>query len=330
MKAGEFDYSLPRELIAQKPAVPRDSSRLLVLADGVGHKRFSDLAGMLRKDDVLVINSSKVIPARIECEKTTGGRVTCFLVRRMTMTRYCALLFGKRLRPGMDIPLRGNSFRIIGERDRMFEIEFQTAPDLKRLGRMPLPPYIEKPCRPGQYQTVYAASEGSVAAPTAGLHFTRRILERIRRKGVHITEISLHVGLGTFLPVKTEEIEEHKMHAEEYCISRQAADTINRRKGRLFIVGTTTMRCLESAAEADGRIVPGLGETSIFIYPGYRFRSGAYYLLTNFHLPKSTLLMMVSAFAGKQKVMDAYATAVKMGYRFYSFGDAMLIKHVMP
>lgn len=341
MKASEFDYYLPERLIAQDPLQQRDESRLLVVkrnSDTFEHRVFRDIVEYLRPGDVLVLNESKVIPARLMgVREGTGGQVEVLLLRERKECLWEALVRpGRRVRTGTVLVfgeglLRGRVVADTGEGGRLllFESAIPFREALEQVGRMPLPPYIKKyPANPQRYQTVYARREGSVAAPTAGLHFTGELLDKIKSAGVKVVTILLHVGLGTFRPVKVEDIEDHHMHEEYYEISPETAAVINQAAasggGRIIAVGTTTVRCLESGADEGGRIKPVMGRTDIFIYPGYKFRV-ADGLVTNFHLPRSTLIMMVSAFAGRDKIFEAYRQAVDREYRFFSFGDAMLI-----
>lgn len=340
MKLSEFDYYLPEELIAQEPAESRDRSRLLVLHRDTGiveHRYFYDCLGYMRAGDVLVINNTRVIPARLlGVKEGTGAKIEVVLLRRHDLVTWEALVKpGKRLRPGTVISFGEGLLRAevvdtteVGGRILKFVYDGVFEDILDRLGQMPLPPYIKKKLNDRErYQTVYAKESGSAAAPTAGLHFTPELLASIREMGVKTVEITLHVGLGTFRPVKTENILEHKMHSEYYELSPEAADAINdarRAGGRVIAVGTTSTRTLETLADDDGFIRAGRGWTGIFIYPGYTFKV-VDMLITNFHLPKSTLLMLVSAFAGREPVLSAYRQAVEEKYRFFSFGDAMLI-----
>ncbi len=339
MKITDFMYHLPEELIAQEPAPRRDESRLLVLPGNDGapeHRLFKDLVDYLRPGDTLVINNTRVIPARLWGEKEgTGTKIEVLLLTRIEDDTWEVLVRpGRRVPPGTGIRF-GGDIRGVAEavtaggcRRMRFQFDGDFERLLDRLGAMPLPPYIKKqPADPGRYQTVYARQPGSAAAPTAGLHFTSELLAQIKERGVNVAPVLLHVGLGTFRPVKAEDITRHHMHAEYYEITPEAARMINRTKaggGRVVAVGTTTTRCLETSAEDSGTVRSGSGWTEIFIYPGYRFRviDG---LVTNFHLPGSTLLMMVSAFAGRERVLAAYREAVVLRYRFFSFGDAMLI-----
>lgn len=344
MLVDEFDFELPERLIAQTPLPDRAASRLLALNRATGeteHARFGDIVRYLRAGDVLVLNDTRVIPARlIGVKRGTGARAEFLLLKPLGGDRWEALVRpGKRLRPGAVVdfgaepgqpPLLSGHIEDEGEaglRTIRFEYRGIFQELLDRLGSMPLPPYIKAKLEDKErYQTVYAVHPGSAAAPTAGLHFTPELLEEIAAAGVETVFVTLHVGLGTFRPVTAERVEEHRMHAEFYRIGSEAAERINeakRRGGRVIAVGTTSCRALESAAE-EGRVRPGDGWTDIFIYPGYRFRI-IDALLTNFHLPKSTLLMLVSAFAGKDRILRAYREAIEREYRFFSFGDAMFI-----
>ncbi len=341
MDLKEFDYYLPKELIAQDPLEDRSSSRLLVLDRETGaieHKIFSDIIDYLNPGDCLVINDTKVIPARLMGVKegTEAGIEVLLLKRKVNDTWECLVKPGKKARPGTiidfgDGTLKGEIVDVIDDGNRLIQFYYEGIFEeiLDKLGQMPLPPYITHTLQDkNRYQTVYAKHEGSAAAPTAGLHFTPELLMRIKEKGVEIASVTLHVGLGTFRPVKVENIAEHHMHSEYYCIEQSEADKINnaRKNGkRIISVGTTSCRTLESAALFDGTIPEKSGDTDIFIYPGYKFKA-IDCLITNFHLPESTLVMLVSALAGKDKIMHAYEEAVKERYRFFSFGDAMFIK----
>lgn len=339
MKVDDFDYELPEELIAQTPIEQRDASRLMVLrrdVKSVEHRSFSDLPGFLRSGDALVINDTRVIPARIWGRRETGGKIELLLLEEINLGVWeCLARPGKRANIGERLSF--GSGRMIGTVLDKTEyggrvVSFEAAEGVDRvvdeIGEMPVPHYIKAALRDAdRYQTVYARKRGSAAAPTAGLHFTPELLDKVARLGVEIVRVTLHVGLGTFRPVKTETVEEHVMHSEHYHVSTEAADAINRARsggGRIVAVGTTTVRTLETVAEPNGMIMPGDGWTKIFIYPGYAFRS-IDAMVTNFHLPKSTLLMMVSAFAGREFVLSAYSEAIAERYRFFSFGDAMLI-----
>ena len=338
LKKSDFYYDLPEELIAQTPAEPRDSSRLLVydrVSDKVEHKIFRDIKNYLRKGDVLVVNNTKVLPARLFAHTEHGGKVEVLLLKRLSALRWEVLVKpGKKCRPGTvltideKLSLTVASVTESGERIVDFKCDGVFEEALERVGSMPLPPYIhEKLKDKNRYQTVYAKTDGSAAAPTAGLHFTPQLLEEIKAMGVEVAEILLHVGLGTFRPVKEDAITDHKMHSEYYEVNERAAEIISRakRKGRRVIaVGTTSVRTLESAAKDDGTIEPCRGNTSIFIYPPYKFRC-VDALITNFHLPESTLIMLVAAMVGREKILELYKTAVEEKYRFFSFGDCMFI-----
>ena len=341
MKTADFDYDLPQELIAQDPLEQRDSSRLLILDKETGertHKIFHDIIDYLHEGDCRVINNTKVIPARLIGEREgTGGKVEVLLLKRRSDNVWETLVKpGKKARPGMRLSfgdglLHAEVQEVVDEGNRLIRFEYEGIFEeiLDQLGQMPLPPYITHQLKDkNRYQTVYAKYEGSAAAPTAGLHFTEELLEQIRAKGVKIARVTLHVGLGTFRPVKVEDVTEHHMHTEFYHVSEEAADIINETKkqgGRVICVGTTSCRTIESAADDQGIVHATEGDTDIFIYPGYQFKV-LDCLITNFHLPESTLLMLVSALAGKENIMAAYREAVEMRYRFFSFGDAMFIK----
>ncbi len=337
LKTSDFYYDLPEELIAQTPAEPRDSSRLLVYhrSDGkIEHKIFRDCADYLHAGDVLVLNRTRVLPARLYAHTENGGRVEVLLLKRIRLDEWEVLVKpGKKCRIGTRLVVNGElSLEVTGitetgERHVRFFYEGAFEDVLSRVGTMPLPPYIhEKLKNPERYQTVYSRENGSAAAPTAGLHFTPELLETIRQKGVEIAEVLLHVGLGTFRPVKEEKITDHKMHSEYYEVSEEAAETVNRakREGRRVIaVGTTSVRTLETVADERGFLHACKGETSIFLYPPYRFRC-VDALITNFHLPESTLLMLVSCLCSREEILRVYRTAVEERYRFFSFGDACL------
>lgn len=339
MRVADFDYYLPPELIAQRPLPRRDESRLLWLdraTETLSHRRFGDLPDLLKPGDVLVLNQSKVIPARLRGRKSTGGRVELLLVKPLDEATWQAMTH-PGLKPGQEISFgEAGDFRATVtwiEEDGLRRVRFdRSGLDLRRaidaVGEMPTPPYVREPLRsPEEYQTVYASVEGSVAAPTAGLHFTEALLSRLRDRGFQLEFVTLHVGLGTFQPVKADLVSEHRMHAELCQIEPEVARRLTAARDagrRLVAVGTTSVRTIESAADAEGRIRPFAGETSIFLYPGYHFKA-VDVLITNFHLPRSTLLMLVSAFAGREPVLRAYAEAVERRYRFFSFGDAMLI-----
>ena len=340
MKTSDFFYELPEELIAQDPLEDRTASRLLVLNRDSGeiqHKVFSDVIDYLNEGDCLIINNTRVIPARlIGAKEDTGAKVEVLLLKRLQNDVWETLVKpGKKLKPGARIVfgdgrLKAEILEIAEEGNRLVKFYYDGIFEeiLDSLGEMPLPPYITHKLEDKEmYQTVYAKFNGSAAAPTAGLHFTKELLDKIEKKGIKIAGITLHVGLGTFRPVKVEDVNNHHMHTEWYEVNKEAAEIINATKrngGRVICVGTTSCRTIESVADENGLMSAKTGETDIFIYPGYKFKvmDG---LITNFHLPESTLVMLVSAFAGKEKVLSAYATAVSERYRFFSFGDAMII-----
>lgn len=341
MKTSDFYYDLPEELIAQDPLTERSSSRLMVLDKETGaieHKIFKDIIDELNPEDCLVINDTKVIPARLHGAKEgTGAHVEVLLLKRKSDSVWETLVRpGKKARPGARISfgdglLVGEVLDVVEEGNRLIRFEYDGIFEevLDQLGEMPLPPYITHKLQDkNRYQTVYAKHEGSAAAPTAGLHFTEELLQKIQDKGIRIARVTLHVGLGTFRPVKVDDVNDHHMHSEFYMVSQEAADIINdtkRRGGRVISVGTTSTRTLESVADENGWMREASGWTEIFIYPGYKFKC-IDALITNFHLPESTLLMLVSALAGKEPVLNAYEVAVKERYRFFSFGDAMFIR----
>lgn len=346
LRTADFDYDLPAELIAQHPTERRDASRLMVLnreKHSIEHRHFSDLTDYLRTGDVLVVNDSKVIPARLYgyVEGRPEAGIELLLLRQRELDLWETLVKpGKRARVGMklvfgDGMLTGEITDIVEEGNRLIRFSYDHSAHeniydiLHRIGLMPLPPYITEQLRDNdRYQTVYAREEGSAAAPTAGLHFTPELLERVRAMGVAVVPVMLHVGLGTFRPVKEDNIRDHVMHTEFCSVSAESARIINERKkagGRLICVGTTSCRTIESVAKEDGTIPAKSGETGIFIYPGYRFKA-VDALITNFHLPQSTLLMLVSAFYDRDHILEAYRIAVREKYRFFSFGDAMLIQ----
>ena len=340
LKKSDFYFELPEELIAQDPLEERTSSRLLVLNRETGeisHRVFREIADYLKAGDCLVLNNTKVIPARLLGRKEdTGAHVEVLLLKRREGDVWETLVRpGKKCRPGTRLVfgegvLRAEVLETVEEGNRLIRFVYEGIWEevLDRLGEMPLPPYITHKLQDkNRYQTVYAKYEGSAAAPTAGLHFTRQLLDELEEKGVRTAYVTLHVGLGTFRPVKEENVLDHHMHSEYYQVSEEAAEVINdtkRRGGRVVCVGTTSCRTVESASDENGRVLAGSGETDIFIYPGYRFKV-LDALITNFHLPESTLLMLVSALAGRENVLGAYEEAVRERYRFFSFGDAMLI-----
>lgn len=303
--------------------------------DSIQHRTFSDLPEYLQEGDVLVINDSKVIPVRLFGRKKTGGKIEALLVKRMKKEIWECLISGKNIRNGTTLVFGDRLHGVVHSEitGGRFEVEFPLEEDvediIKSIGVMPTPPYIKKILKePDMYQTVYAREDGSIAAPTAGLHFTPRLLEELKGRGVEIIPITLHVSIGTFLPVKTTNIEEHTMEPEYFRIDTESAMKISQAKTegkRIIAVGTTTVKALESACSESGDIPETEGESDLFIYPGYEFRSGINALLTNFHLPRSTLIMLVSAYAGRDRIMEAYTAAIEHAYRFYSFGDGMLI-----
>ena len=334
MNIDRFDYYLPRELIAQYP-VDRGKERLLVVDKAQGghyHKQFEDILEYLNEDDLLVLNDTRVIHARLLGKKSTGGKIEVLLIKSITPQRwYCFVKASKAPRPGMQLFFDGGLTAIVEKRiDDRFEVSFSDRDLLEKAGRIPLPPYIEREAEDIDetcYQTVYASNDGSVAAPTSGLHFTRDFLQTVQSRGISLAFITLHVGPGTFVPVRTQRIEDHVMHSEEFTVSDKTAETIKQAMEtgkRIVAVGTTTTRVLEHLMLRHGEIVAGSGSTDIFIYHGFTFRCvGA--LLTNFHLPCSTLLMLVTAFGGYDFIMNAYKEAVEKEYRFFSYGDAMFI-----
>jgi len=352
-RPSDYAYHLPLERIAQHPLKNRDQARLLTLerkSGALAHGRIADLPARLQPGDVLVINDTRVIPGRLFGRKPTGGRVEVLIIGlpdaadaggpgSYTTVCECLIRAAKRPRPGTALIFEdGLRAEVLADRDAAHRVAFHSAEPLdaviSRIGKVPLPPYILRETPAGvdsadaaTYQTVYAARNGAIAAPTAGLHFTPDLLDRIRARGVHIARITLHVGYGTFVPVRVPDIREHRMHAEWFEISPESAGIINQARdagGRVIAVGTTSVRTLEYAATPEGRVSARRGDCDLFIYPGYRFRvvEG---IITNFHLPESTLLMLVSAFAGRENILSAYAIAIENGYRFYSYGDAMFI-----
>ena len=339
MKKSDFSFYLPEELIAQTPIEKRDASRLLCLDKQTGaleHRHFYELPELLREGDCLVLNNSRVLPARLIGMRPTGGAVELVLLRDLGDNRWeCLSRPGRKTKPGQQILFGEGELQAVveetvsgGNRIVRFSYEGIFLEVLEHLGKMPLPPYIRQELKdPERYQTVYSKELGSAAAPTAGLHFTQELLDTIRKKGVLTEFVTLHVGLGTFRPVKEEEIEDHEMHSEFCMIPPETAEAVNRTRkngGRIIAVGTTSCRTLESFSREDGTLEASSGWTDIFIYPGYRFKC-IDALITNFHLPESTLIMLVSALAGRENILNAYNTAVAEKYRFFSFGDAMFI-----
>jgi S-adenosylmethionine:tRNA ribosyltransferase-isomerase len=344
MQLNDFDFSLPEELIAQQPAARRDASRLMCLNRSTGQltsREFNDLPEYFRAGDLLVLNDTQVIPARLLGQKETGGKIEIFLVRRDMQAHssedwFCLTKSSRAPRPGTSVRLAKDlTAEVLEEAEPPYRrVRFHCSGDflqqVEEIGHLPLPPYIRREDELAdrtRYQTVFAREKGAVAAPTAGLHFTDEMLDRLRSLGVEIKSVTLHVGLGTFLPVRVEDVTQHKMHTEVYKVPEETAAAVNRARSegrRVFALGTTSARTLETAATEDRQLRAGQGESDIFIYPGYRFKliDG---LVTNFHLPKSTLLMLVSAFAGREFILSAYQQAVAERYRFFSYGDCMLI-----
>lgn len=339
MKTEDFYFDLPDELIAQTPLLNREKSRMMVLDKESGeitHKTFENILEYINSGDCLVINETKVIPARLYGKRKTGGVVELLLLKRIDLTKWETLVKpGRNARVSEVITfsdsLQGEIIEVLEDGNRIIEFKYDGVFEniLDELGQMPLPPYIvEKLEDKTRYQTVYAKNEGSAAAPTAGLHFTNDIIKKLEDKGVKIARLTLHVGLGTFRPVQVTDTKDHKMHVEEYIVTKECADIINECKkngGKVFSVGTTSCRTLETVADENGFIVPSSGATDIFIYPPYKFKV-VDALITNFHLPESTLIMLVSALSSKENVLNAYNVAVSEKYRFFSFGDCMLIK----
>ncbi len=347
----DYDYALSEDRIAQKPCEQRDRSRLLHLDRGSGdmsHRMFCDLPGMLRAGDVLVVNNTRVIPGRLHGRKDTGGRAEVLIltyadgqaVRKTAGEFACTCLIKSSKKPRIgstiffDQDLRAEVLKQSGD---CYDVRFTCGRDfdevLLQVGKVPLPPYIRRDPDAefhedhSAYQTIYASEKGAIAAPTAGFHFSAQLFSRLRDMGITVVQITLHVGYGTFIPVRVTDIRDHVMHSETYAITRQAAEAINDARaggGRIVAVGTTSVRTLEFSASKDGRVMAGAGPCNLFIYPGYRFKA-VDAMITNFHLPRSTLLMLVAAFAGRGAVLNAYRSAIKKGYRFYSYGDAMLI-----
>ncbi len=344
----DYDYSLPEDLIAQVPAGERDESRLLHLNRQNGklaHRRFADIVNLLKPSDVLILNDTRVVPGRLHGHKETGGKAELLILdygRQPNAEQcfyQCLIKASKQVAPGMRILFDQGLCAVVHDfKDGIYRVRFEGTVSLEealgRIGRMPLPPYIKRdtaqpdPADQIRYQTVYARNKGAIAAPTAGLHFTDEVLARIREKGVTIATVTLHVGYGTFVPVRVNDIRDHRMHEEWFSISEETARIINEaraKKRRIVAVGTTSVRTLEYAAGDDGTLSPGSGLCDLFIYPGYEFKR-VDAMLTNFHLPRSTLLMLVSAFAGRETMLHAYAQAVRERYRFFSYGDAMFIE----
>jgi len=322
----KYDFYLPKELISQNPIEPRDECRLMVLKENkIEDRIFRDIIDYLEKDDILVLNNSKVIRARLFGKKPTGGNVELLFIEKKDLPVF--LVKGKNIREGMTVEIGEFVGKIIEKNGGMAKIDFKT--DIKKLiekyGKIPIPPYIKNDIKnPDMYQTVYSSEEGSIAAPTAGLHFTEDLLNRIKNKGVRIEYLTLHISYATFKHIEESEIKNKTLHEEIYHIPEETAEKINARNGRLFAVGTTVVRALESSSR-NNKVYPGTFNTDLFIMEGYRFQSGIDGIITNFHIPRSSLIMLVTAFGGYERVMGAYKIAVEKGYRFFSFGDAMLI-----
>ena len=337
MLTSSFSYNLPKELIAQSPAKPRDHSRLMVLDKKSGkieHHNFFELPNLLKKGDVLIFNNSKVFKARLIGKKETGGKVEVFLHRPLTDNKWEVLIKGRNIKKDDIITLSKNLVATIkNNKNEIFIVAFNKSgltlqKIIDKIGHVPLPPYIKKSSRLSQYQTIYAKTRGSVAAPTAGLHFTKRILSLLKKKDIQIEYITLHVGLGTFQPIKTNEIEGHIIHSELATINKQTAKRLNKAKDkgqRIIAVGTTSVRTLEAFSDFKGDVSFGIQDINLFITPGYKFKF-IDSMITNFHLPESSLLVLISALSDKKKILQAYKTAVKKKYRFYSFGDSMFIQ----
>ena len=322
-----YDFELPEELIAQEPVEPRDHARLMVLRNGIEHRFFYELIEYLEKGDVLIMNDTRVIKARVKGKKETGGKVEILILEKIGDNFYRCLVKGKKIKIGTKLLFENIKGEVMNKMEGICDIEFSG--DImalaKEKGELPLPPYIKRKLDdPEKYQTVFSQRDGAIAAPTAGLHFTKELLEKIRKKGVKIGFITLHVSYGTFKPVKTEDIRKHKMEEEYYIVPENVAKLTNNRIGRLFAVGTTVVRAMESSSK-NGVIYPSQGYTNLFIHCGYKFQAGINALITNFHIPKSSLIMLTTAFGGYERIMKAYRIAIEKKYRFYSLGDAMLI-----
>ncbi|MDK2849891.1 MAG: S-adenosylmethionine:tRNA ribosyltransferase-isomerase [Candidatus Woesearchaeota archaeon] len=325
-----YNFELPKELIAQAPLEKRDESKLLVYKNGqIEHLLFKDIIKYFSKDDIIIYNNTKVLKTKLFGKKETGGKVEVTLLKKIDNTTYKALLKMKNPKPGSKIIFNNELFaEILHSEDFNFIIKFnQDATEfIEKFGRVTLPPYVKNPnIKDEQYQTIFAKEPGSIAAPTAAFHFSKELLHQLEEKGVKFYPVSLHIGLGTFAPVKSDRITEHDMHEEEFFIPEETAQAINNRKGRLFLVGTTSLRALESSTDESGKVIPKKTSTKLFIYPGYKFKLDFDALITNFHLPKSTLVMLVAAIIGREEILRTYRIAIENNYRFFSFGDAMLI-----
>ncbi len=322
----KYNFDIPKELIAQEPVYPRDECKLMVLkGNDIEHRIFKDIINYMEKGDVLVLNNSKVIRARLFGKKSTGGKVELLLIEKHEYPVF--LVKGKNIKEGTTIEINEFKGKILEKNGGIAKIDFGVDIEkiIEKYGRIPIPPYIKKDLKnPEMYQTVYSAVEGSVAAPTAGLHFTEELLKKIKEKGVEIQYLTLHISYSTFKQLEYEEIVNKTLHEEYYHIPEETAEKINNRKGRLFAVGTTVVRALESSSK-DNIVFPGTFKTNLFIMEGHKFQSGIDAIITNFHIPKSSLIMLVTAFGGYERVMNAYKVAIENKYRFYSFGDAMLI-----
>jgi len=328
MLLSEFDYDLPQELIAQHPSEKRENSRLFVLKDKIEHRHFYDIIEYLEADDVLVLNETKVLFAKLRGQKETGGKVEMILAPTDLANKKSRCRIKGKVNEGTKLVFGKFNCIVLKKDQDGCDIEFDAPISvvMEKEGSMPTPPYVkEELLEPDRYQTTYAKNAGSIAAPTAGFHFSDELLDRLEKKGVKIVKLTLHVSFGTFTPIKSDDVLDHEMEKEYYEISRGVADSINKRKGRLFVVGTTSLKALESSAEKDGKIKAGSGWSDLFLTPAYDYRVSVDGLITNFHLPKSTLLLLVSGLVGKDRILEAYKIAVKEKYRFYSFGDSMLI-----
>ncbi|MEM2121543.1 MAG: tRNA preQ1(34) S-adenosylmethionine ribosyltransferase-isomerase QueA [Candidatus Woesearchaeota archaeon] len=328
-KLEDFDYEVPKELIAQKHVMPRDRARMMVVKDKIYHKHFYELPEYLEKGDVIVINNTRVIPAKIFGRKETGGKVELLLIKKISSQEYECLISGKNIKENSNLIFDNFKAKILSKENGKFIVKFEKDINdfIYKRGEMPLPHYIkEKLENKEEYQTVYSKKIGAIAAPTAGLHFTKKLINELKSKGVIFAEITLHVSLGTFRPVHN--IETHKMDEEYYEVSEEAAEIINKafeNEKNIFAVGTTSVKTLETVADQNGLIQPKTGFSDLFIKPGYNFKTKIKAMITNFHIPKSTLIMMVCAFGGYERVMNAYREAIKEKYKFYSFGDSMLL-----
>ncbi len=333
MKLSDYDYCLPPELIAQEPLQERDKCRLLVLGEKMEHKKFHQLINYLYEGDVLVINETKVLPAKFVGKKSTGGRVALVFEKEQSDCLYECRIKSTNMPVGSTLLFENLRGKVVGRDGEKFHVEFDrkiTSSLLQQLGEMPLPPYVKKKLtNDNDYQTIYSCKEGSMAAPTAGFHFTADLLRRIEEKGVKIAKVCLHISFGTFSPIK-EDVLQHNMEKEYFEIDEENAALINGCKGKLVAVGTTSLKTLESAADEEGNVKAGEGWTDLFITPSYKLKTKTSMMVTNFHLPKSTLLLLVSCFAGRERVLRAYQEAIEEKYRFYSFGDAMLLFNSQP